>query len=102
MKVYLHQGTLIEGEGPVLALTSLDQHIFILKPLITFVRKQATVMRRSSVLSLPLQLVFLAFVYRLLALSQPRKPVMELTFGAYQSEAPHCTRVDLAPTQTLD
>jgi len=42
----------------LLALTSLDQLISILKILFTFVAKQATLMRRSTVLSLPLQLVF--------------------------------------------
>ncbi len=38
--------------------TSLDQHIF-LKILFIFVTKQANLIRRSFVLSLPLQLVFL-------------------------------------------
>jgi len=35
-----------------------DQLLFILKILFTFVTKQATLMRRSSVLNLPLKLVF--------------------------------------------
>jgi hypothetical protein len=42
----------------LLVLTSLDQLIFVLKILFTLVSKQATLMRRSAVLSLPLQLVF--------------------------------------------
>ncbi len=43
----------------LLVLTSLDQLLFILKILFTYVTKQAaTLMRRSTVLSLPLQLVF--------------------------------------------
>jgi hypothetical protein len=43
----------------LLVLTSLDQLIFILKILFTFDTKQAILIRRSTVLSLPLQLVFL-------------------------------------------
>jgi hypothetical protein len=39
-------------------LTSLDQFIFILITLFIFFTKQTTLMRRSTVLSLPLQLVF--------------------------------------------
>ncbi len=39
-------------------LTRLIQLIFIMKMLFTFVTKQATLMRKSTVLSLPLQLVF--------------------------------------------
>jgi len=39
-------------------LASLDQLIFVLKVLFTFFTKQATLMRRSTVLSLPPQLVF--------------------------------------------
>jgi hypothetical protein len=42
----------------LLVLTSLDQLIFILKILFTCFTQQATLMRRSTVLSLPLQLVF--------------------------------------------
>jgi len=36
------------------------QVLFILQTLYPFLKKQATLMRRSTVLSLPLQLVFLA------------------------------------------
>jgi hypothetical protein len=39
-------------------LNSLDQLIFKLKIVFAFVTKQATLMRRSTVLSLPLQFVF--------------------------------------------
>jgi hypothetical protein len=63
-----YQGTLRKGEGSVrmtsfkevirTVLTSLDQLIFKLKILLTLVTKQATLTRRSTVLSLPLQLVF--------------------------------------------
>ncbi len=42
----------------LLVLTGLDHLIFILKTLFTFVTKHATSIRRSIVLSLPLQLVF--------------------------------------------
>jgi len=42
----------------LLVLTSLDQLIFILKILFSFLTKQATLMRRSTVLILPTQLVF--------------------------------------------
>ncbi len=42
----------------LLVLTSLDQLVFILKILFSFFTKQATCMRRSTALSLPLQLVF--------------------------------------------
>ncbi len=35
-----------------------EEVVFILKILFTFVTKQATLMRRSTVLTLPLQLVF--------------------------------------------
>jgi len=38
----------------LLALTSLDQLLFILKILFTFFTKQATLMRRSIVLNIPL------------------------------------------------
>jgi hypothetical protein len=41
----------------LLVLTTLDQLLFILKALFTSFTKQATLMRRSTVLSLPLQLV---------------------------------------------
>jgi hypothetical protein len=42
----------------LLVLPSLDQLIFIMEILFTFVIKQAALMRRSTILSLPLQLVF--------------------------------------------
>ncbi len=42
----------------LLVLTSSDQLTFMLKILFTCAAKQATLMRRSTVLSLPLQLVF--------------------------------------------
>ncbi len=69
----LKQGTLTEGKDQtgnpywsgrlstvdLLVLTSLDQLILLLKILfIFFFTKQATLMRRSTVLSLPFQLVF--------------------------------------------
>ncbi len=42
----------------LLVLTSLDQLLFTLKILFTFLTKQATIMRKSTVLSLSPQLVF--------------------------------------------
>ncbi len=42
----------------ILALISLDQLLFILKILFTYVTQQATLMWTSTVMSLPLQLVF--------------------------------------------
>ncbi len=42
----------------LLVLTSLDQLIFILKIVFTLIKKQATLIRRSTVLSFPPQLVF--------------------------------------------
>jgi hypothetical protein len=42
----------------LLVLTILDQLLSILKILFTFVAEQATLMRRSTVLSFSLQLVF--------------------------------------------
>jgi hypothetical protein len=42
----------------LLVLTSLEQLILILKILFMYFPKQATLMRRSTVLSLPPQLVF--------------------------------------------
>jgi hypothetical protein len=42
----------------LLVLTSLDQLLFILKILFMYLTKQATLSRRSTVLSLPCQLVF--------------------------------------------
>ncbi len=41
----------------LLVLTSLNQLIFKLKKIFTFVAKQATLVRRSTVLTLPLQLL---------------------------------------------
>jgi hypothetical protein len=56
------QGTLTDGGRPntvdLLVLTSLVQLIFIFRVLITFITKQATLIRRSTVLILPLQLLF--------------------------------------------
>ncbi len=46
----------------ILALTSLHQFIFILKLLVIFVTKQSTLMRRSIVPSLSLQLAFPFFI----------------------------------------
>jgi hypothetical protein len=46
-----------------LALTYLDQLLFLLKILFTFLTKQATLMRRLTVLSLPPQLVFPDLAY---------------------------------------
>ena len=59
------QGTL-KGRGrlstvALFVITSLDQLLVILKTLFTFFPKQATLMRRSTVQSLPLQLGFPAF-----------------------------------------
>jgi len=42
----------------LLVLTSFEQLIFIVKILFSFFTKQATLMKRSTVLSLPPQLVF--------------------------------------------
>ncbi len=42
----------------LLVLTSLDRVLFILKILFNFLKKQATLTRRSTVLSLLLKLVF--------------------------------------------
>ncbi len=43
--------------------TILDQLLFTLKLLFIFATKQATLMRRSTVLSLPLRLVFPGVIY---------------------------------------
>ncbi len=51
------------GTVDLLVLTSLVQLIFILKILFTYFTKQVTLMRRSTVLNLPLQLVFLAGLF---------------------------------------
>ncbi len=53
----------------LLELTSLDQLLLILKTLLTFFTKQDTLMRKSTVLSFPLQLVFLASTIQLLAIT---------------------------------
>jgi hypothetical protein len=45
----------------LLALTSLEKLLFILKILVIFLTKQANSVRRSTVLRLPPQLVFPAF-----------------------------------------
>jgi hypothetical protein len=50
------QGSLTEKD--LLVLTSFDKLIFILKILFTCFAIQPTLMRRSTVLNLPLQLVF--------------------------------------------
>jgi hypothetical protein len=59
--VYLRQGSLTEARRlskvDLLVLPNLDKFLFILKIFFTSVRKQATLMRRSTVLSLPLQSV---------------------------------------------
>ncbi len=47
----------------LLVLTSLDQLLFILKILFSFVTKQATLKRRSTVLSLPPYLVFPVYAH---------------------------------------
>ncbi len=56
------QGSLTEGDGlstiDLLSLTSLDQLLYKLKVLLTISTKQGTLMRRSTVQSLPPQLVF--------------------------------------------
>jgi hypothetical protein len=53
------QGSLTEGDTvDVLVLTSLDQFVFKLEIIFSFLTKQATLMRRPTVLSLPPQLVF--------------------------------------------
>jgi hypothetical protein len=55
-----NQGTLTEGEDSarLISLFSLDQLIFIFKIVVIFDAKQATLTRRSTVLSFPLQIVF--------------------------------------------
>jgi hypothetical protein len=51
------------GTVDLLVLTSLDHLVILLKILITFYTKQATIMRRSTALSLPYQLVVPGVVY---------------------------------------
>ncbi len=46
------------GTVELLVLTNLDQLVFKLKIVFSYFTKQATLMRRSTVLSLPSQLVF--------------------------------------------
>jgi len=55
-----NQETLTEGEDSVwlISLYSLDQLIFILKIVVIFDAKEATLTRRSTVLSFPPQIVF--------------------------------------------
>jgi hypothetical protein len=57
-----NQGSLTEGGSistvDLLVLTSFDQFFIYFKALYPFVTKQVTLMRRSTVLSLPLQLEF--------------------------------------------
>jgi hypothetical protein len=56
-----NQGTLAKGEGSVqltLVLTSLDRAAFENESITYFLTKRASLMRRSTVLNLPLQLVF--------------------------------------------
>jgi hypothetical protein len=48
----------IQSTVDLLIITNLDQLPLILQTLFTFFTKQATLMRRSTVLSLPLQLGF--------------------------------------------
>ncbi len=58
------QGNLTKGEGSVQwTPLHLDQLLFLLKILFTFLTKQATLMRRLTVLSLPPQLVFPDLAY---------------------------------------
>jgi hypothetical protein len=58
-KVGCYREVLLKGKKAqyvdLLVLTSLNQLLFILKILLTFVTKQPTLMRRSTVLSLPSQ-----------------------------------------------
>jgi len=55
---WIEQGSLTERERlntvDLIVLTSLDELLFIFKMLFTFFTKQVTLMRRSTVLSLPL------------------------------------------------
>jgi len=55
----------------LLVFISLDQVLFVLKILFTFFTKQVTSMRRSTVLTLPLQLGFPGTRYVLFVVSQP-------------------------------
>jgi hypothetical protein len=69
----------------LLVLTSLDQLLFILKILFTFFTKQATLMRRSTVLSLPLQLVFPGWGCKIVITFAPCGRQKSLTFAAIWS-----------------
>ncbi len=60
-----------------LALSSLDQLLLILNTLFTFLQKQATLMRRSTVPNLPLPLVF------------PNSTLMVTTFLTGLASKPH-------------
>ncbi len=53
-----NQGSLTEGTVDLLVLTSLNQLLFTLIIVFTFVTKQAIIIKRLTVLSLPVQLVF--------------------------------------------
>jgi hypothetical protein len=65
------------GTIDLLVPTSLDQLLFILQTLLTFLQKRATFMRRSTVLCLPLQLVFPALPPVFLYLSRDPWKEME-------------------------
>jgi hypothetical protein len=58
----LAQGTLTEGEDLVVQLASNSNQVrsvfLLISTLLTFLKKQDTLMRMPTVLSLPLQLVF--------------------------------------------
>jgi hypothetical protein len=63
LDILLSRAPLLKGslsKVDLLVLTSLDQLIFTLQMLFTFVTKQAALMTRSIVLSLSVQLVSLA------------------------------------------
>jgi len=51
----------------LLVLTSSDLLLLILKTFLTFFAKQATLMRRSTVLSLPLQQVFPGHTFHIMS-----------------------------------
>ncbi len=73
----------------LLALTSLDQLTFMLKILFTCVAKQATLMRRSIVLILPLQLVFPVYGQGALRWDGSPKPVLFFEFVRIGQMASH-------------
>ncbi len=71
----------------LLAPTSLDQLIFTLKILYTLVTKQATLMRRSTVQSLSLHLVFPALTFwRALFVDQKTEGRHHLLRQGWQSQ----------------